>query len=108
MRRERDDRKQRRVQAASTDAGAEEVRFLPSLPEVQRVARQTWARDTLRQKTPDHLAEVQEVQRLNDVWVGSIIEGWKAPSQEQVCAAAYRAAAAYREADPHLTPPDPT
>ena len=69
-------------------AGAEdEVVFLPSLPESRALAKKTWARDRVRERTSETLEAMNDVNKLQDVWVGSIIDLWKQPSQEEVRAA---------------------
>ena len=73
-----------RIRKASAE---DEVVFLPSLPESRALAKKTWARDRVRERTSETLEAMNDVNKLQDVWVGSIIDLWKQPSQEEVRAA---------------------
>ena len=64
----------------------EPVRFLPALPEARSIAKRTWAKDATRLRSDELDEAVKEVEGLRDVWVGSIINAWKAPSAEKAAA----------------------
>lgn len=62
----------------------EEIVFLPSLPHGRTLAKQTWAKDRLRIREQDKEEIINEVSKLSDVWVGSIVNAWKQPTAEDV------------------------
>ena len=88
--REREQQREQKVQEVLADTMRQPVRFLPQLPEAARLAKATWAKDPTRIRTPDRDESIREVERLNDVWVGSIIEKWKKPSAEEAAANAFK------------------
>ena len=86
MRRDRDDKRQEHVNAIDSQARQSAVRFLPALPAAQRIAKQTWAKEPTRERTADRLEEIRDVQKLQDEWIGGLINFWKEPSKEQKAA----------------------
>ena len=91
MRREHEDNEEVRRQKAAAPvrvkvrslSADEEPIFLPALPAARSLAKQTWARDRMSVRTAERLEEENEVGRLQDVWVGAIIEEWKEPDMQQ-------------------------
>lgn len=92
LRRQHAEQRDQEVQRAVEATAKAPVRFLPALPEAARLAKATWAKDPC---APSRLAEreetIREISQLQDVWVGSIINAWKAPSAEEKAAAALKA-----------------
>ena len=96
LRREREESKEQRRQIAAEPvrvkvrslSADEQPVFLPSLPAGRALAKKTWARDPVRERTAVRLEEEREVGRLQDVWVGSIINEWKDPEMEKKAAQA--------------------
>ncbi len=86
-RKQRDERRREEVRRAELDAYHAPVRFLPSLPEAASIARRTWASDKVRVRTPDRLEEISNISSLSDMWVGTIVQKWTAPSTETVLVA---------------------
>ena len=83
-RRQREDLHARAVVDAHNTAYNASVRFLPAVPEAAALARRTWAREAVRVATAEREEEVSRINELSDVWVGSIVKAWAAPSQETV------------------------
>jgi hypothetical protein len=83
LRREKEDRQVERVHKA-VEKARDGIAFLPELPAAKRVAQQTWARDHVRERSPDRREAVEAVEKLQDVWAGSIIFKWKQPEKEEV------------------------
>lgn len=84
VRRDKADRDARRVHVASEQARAGPVCFLPALPEAAQLSKATWARDRMREKTPDRSESIRAVEGLSDVWVGTYVNAWKGPTVEKV------------------------
>ena len=91
QKREREDRHKATVQRAMDAAREGEVHFLPALPEAKDRAMSTWARDPMRERTDDKMQAINDVSKLSDVWVGSIVKLWREPTQEQVLSEKLRA-----------------
>lgn len=66
MRRERDAQRVAQAFAEAQAAASGEVCFLPSLPAAQQVARQTWAKDTTRERAAERADSIAQVGALSD------------------------------------------
>ena len=84
IRRVRDDKKVAKAEAEAAAAAKDgQLRFLPTIsPRAQTIARQTWAKDRVSVRHDEKLESIHDVAKLQDVWVGSIIEMFKQPSTE--------------------------
>merc|ERR1712216_306479 len=89
--REKEEQREQRVQDTLAATMNQPVLFLPQLPEAARLAKATWAKDPTRIRTPDRHESIREVEKLADVWVGSLVEKWKKPSAEESAANVFKA-----------------
>jgi len=86
VRRDLEKQREQRFHQAVEEPIDEPIRFLPQIPAVARAARATWAKDpccTTRLRSPDRAEVIREVAELRDVWVGTYVAAWKAPTAEQ-------------------------
>ena len=91
-RREREDAYAEKVRDAWETAYTDQVVFLPQMPEAATMARKTWAREPVRERTPDRDCVRKEIEGLSDVWAGSIVRAWAKPSKESEAAKALKKA----------------
>jgi len=83
LRRKMEEAHEHKVQQALEETVNAPVLFLPALPEAKAIAKATWAKDpTAPRRAVEREESIREVAQLQDVWVGSIIEKWKAPTAE--------------------------
>lgn len=103
IRRAREEQQERHLQRVVEEPMFEPVRFLPQLPAAARIARETWAKDPTRpSRSSDQAALEREVEALGEVWVGTYVRAWQAPTAEvQAAAKLKRNAAATRGRAPN-------